>query len=193
MQEELPGSPLANWAALDETVVARIVELNELQSGRAVARFGWRTWLGRLAASGARSYFVLDTLRRHSDRSRVLLERCQETTRRYLDEVPEARDVVHWDFSPDNVLAVGGAVTGVIDWDGTRGGDRLFDLATIVYYAPPAAVVREYVVERIGERALAVYLAHLCLRQAEWSLRRHDAETGEWMLAYALSVAAAAP
>jgi hypothetical protein len=35
----------------------------------------------------------------------------------------------------------------------------------------------------------AVYQAHLCIRQAEWSLRRHDAATGERMLAYALEVA----
>jgi hypothetical protein len=39
----------------------------------------------------------------------------------------------------------------------------------------------------------AVYEAHLCVRQAEWSLRRHDEETGERMLAYSLIVALGFP
>jgi hypothetical protein len=39
----------------------------------------------------------------------------------------------------------------------------------------------------------AVYEAHLCVRQAEWSLRRHDEATGERMLAYALEVVSRFP
>jgi aminoglycoside phosphotransferase (APT) family kinase protein len=99
--------------------------------------------------------------------------RCRGVVERHARDVPRARDVVHWDFTPANVLGLDGEVTGVIDWGGTCSGDRLFDLATWHYDAADD-VLRDYVVERAGEGTMAVYLAHLAIRQAGWSVRHHS-------------------
>jgi aminoglycoside phosphotransferase (APT) family kinase protein len=138
--------------------------------------------------SGARSYLRLATLRDHSDRSRELLSRCQEAVQRFVDRVPEMEAIVHWDFTPDNVLLRDGRVSGVIDWEGVRAGDPAFDLVTLAFYAPGTPFLERAVVE-LDPGVRAVYQAHLCVRQAEWSLRRHDEATGERMLVYALEVA----
>jgi aminoglycoside phosphotransferase (APT) family kinase protein len=148
---------------------------------------GGSTTRGEL--SGARSYLRLATLRDHSDRSRELLSRCQEAVLRFVDRVPEMETIVHWDFTPDNVLVRDGRVSGVIDWEGVRAGDPAFDLVTLAFYAPGTPLLEDEL-SGLDSGLRAVYQAHLCVRQAEWSLRRHDEATGERMLAYALEVAA---
>jgi aminoglycoside phosphotransferase (APT) family kinase protein len=194
MQEELPGEPLEPWQPLPEVVAAQLLTLHELQAEAfPVATPGsWRRVVASSVLSGARSYLRLATLRDHSDRSRELLERCQAAVRRFGERVPETRAIVHWDFTPDNVLVRDGRVTGVIDWEGVRAGDPLFDLVTLAFYAPGTLLFEESLAG-LDSGVRAVYQAHLCVRQAEWSLRRHDAAKGERMLAYALEVASGFP
>jgi hypothetical protein len=45
-------------------------------------------------------------MRSHSRAAEVLLTRCQEIVRRHSERLPRRADIVHFDFSPDNVLAV---------------------------------------------------------------------------------------
>ena len=196
LQEELPGEPLEPWRPLPDGIAAELLALHELQSEafpRADAWAGsWRRVVASSVLSGARSYLRLATLRDHSDRSRELLARCQDTVRRFGERVPESDAIVHWDFTPDNVLARDGRVTGVIDWEGARPGDPRFDLVTLAFYAP-GTLLLEPALSGLDAGLCAVYQAHLCVRQAEWSLRRHDAATGERMLDYALEVASGFP
>ena len=196
LQEELPGEPLEPWRPLPEEIAAELLALLELQAEtfpRAGAWDGsWRRVVASSVLSGARSYLRLATLRDHSDRSRELLARCQDAVRRFGDRVPELDAIVHWDLTPDNVLARGGRVTGVIDWEGARPGDPRFDLVTLAFYAPGTAPVERAFFD-LDAGLRSVYQAHLCVRQAEWSLRRHDAATGERMLDYALDVASGFP
>jgi aminoglycoside phosphotransferase (APT) family kinase protein len=196
LQEELPGEPLEPWQTLPEEVAADLLTLLALQAEvfpRATTPAGsWQRVVASSVLSGARSYLRLATLRDHSERSRELLSRCQDAVRRFGERVPEMDAIVHWDFTPDNVLARDGRVSGVIDWEGARPGDPRFDLVTLAFYAPGTALV-ERALEDVDAGLRAVYQAHLCVRQAEWSLRRHDAATGERMLAYALEVASGFP
>jgi aminoglycoside phosphotransferase (APT) family kinase protein len=196
LQEELPGEPLEPWQTLPEEVAADLLTLLALQAEvfpRATTPAGsWQRVVASSVLSGARSYLRLATLRDHSERSRELLSRCQDAVRRFGERVPEMDAIVHWDFTPDNVLARDGRVSGMIDWEGARPGDPRFDLVTLAFYAPGTALV-ERALEDVDAGLRAVYQAHLCVRQAEWSLRRHDAATGERMLAYALEVASGFP
>ena len=156
VQEELPGEPLAPWEPLAAPVLARLLELNDLQAGQAPP--GPRRWPEPLVESvlhGGEGYMVLDTLRRHSHAARELLRRCQAAVVAHAPEAATRDDVVHWDFSPDNVLCSGDRVTGVIDWDGALAGDQLFDLATLLFYAPTTPGLRLLLLERAGERLLA--------------------------------------
>jgi len=192
LQEELPGEPLEPWCPLPDEIAAGLLSLLELHAEPFPAPVppagSWRRVVAASVRSGARSYLRLAALREHSDRSRELLARCQDAVRRFGERVPEADAIVHWDFTPDNVLVHGGRVSGVIDWEGSRPGDPQFDLVTLAFYAPGTPRLEEAVGSLDAGRR-AVYQAHLCVRQAEWSLRRHDAATGERMLSYALEIA----
>jgi aminoglycoside phosphotransferase (APT) family kinase protein len=194
LQEELPGEPLEAWRPLSEEIAAQLLALHELHAEAfpVAAAGSWRRVVAASVLSGARSYLRLATLRDHSDGSRELLARCQDAVRRCGDRVPETGAIVHWDFTPDNVLVRDGHVTGVIDWEGTRVGDPEFDLVTLAFYAPGTPLL-DQAVGALEPGLRSVYQAHLCVRQAEWSLRRHDAATGERMLAYALEVASGWP
>jgi hypothetical protein len=195
LQEELPGTPDRGWGAPGPAVLAQLLELNELQGGRAVDDD--RSWPASITESvtlGMPEYAQVGILGRHSDASRELLALCRRAVERYADSLQTRDDVVHWDFTRDNVLVDGDRLTGVIDWGGTRSGDRLFDLATLVYYARgEMPEVERYVVERIGRGGLAVYLSHIIVRQTDWSLRFHGLDTGEQVLTYGLELARAFP
>ena len=194
VQEELPGTPLRSFDPLDSAVADALLELNELQAGRAVVEpKDWPRALVHSVLVGEESYMVLATLRAHSEDARRLLARCQETVRRYASDSTTTDDVVHWDFHPANTLVADRRVTGVIDWDGTTSGDRLFDLATLLYYTPDERRIRRYVLERVGAGVLAAFHAHVCIREAEWCIRLHPPQTAESALRYALEVAAAFP
>ena len=196
VQEELPGEPAwPGWGVAPPVVMSRLLELNELQAGRAVD--GDSSWPDSIVESvrvGYSEYAVVGTLERHSDESRELLALCRTVAERHADAVRGPRDVVHWDFTLANVLVHGGEISGVIDWSGTRTGDRLFDLATLVYYARgEAPELERYVVERIGREGLSVYLAHMAVRQSDWSVRHHGREAGDEVVAYSLELARAFP
>lgn len=192
VQEELPGDPLGGWRV---PMHPRLLALNDLQAGRAVDDD--RSWPAPVVESilvGRDGYMILQTLFDHSPEGRELVELCQAAAIRNAEVLSTADDIVHWDFTAANVLATGGEISGVIDWGGTCSGDRLFDLATFLYYAGDAAPdLRAHIVERIGERGLSVYLAHMAIRQAEWSVRHHAEGAGWEMVRYGLKVARAFP
>ncbi len=191
VQEELPGAPMETLAKVPARITQRLLELNELQAGRAVDADG--SWPQRVIESvlvGFSDYMVLATLEKHSEDTRSLLRLCQGAVERHAAALSTTRDIVHWDFTHHNILCAEDLVTGVIDWGGTCSGDRLFDLATIVYYTGDATPkISEYVVDRIGPEGLSVYLAHLAIRQSDWSLRRHTARAADHAVSHALRLA----
>ena len=191
VQEELPGTPAwRGWGVAAPELMTRLLKLNELQEGRAVD--GDPSWPDSVVESvmvGFSEYAVVGTLEQHSDESRDLIRLCRRAVERYADGVRGHRDIVHWDYTLANVLVDRGRVSGVIDWGGTRTGDRLFDLATLIYYARgQAPELERYVVERIGREGLSVYLAHMCVRQSDWSVRHHEPPAGDEVVAYSLEV-----
>jgi aminoglycoside phosphotransferase (APT) family kinase protein len=191
VQEELPGVPTpGGWGASSPAVMSRLLELNELQESRAVDEdSSWPDVIAESVLTGFADYSMLEPLERHSDESRELLRLCQRAVTRHDDSLRGRRDIVHWDYTLSNVLIEDDRVTGVIDWAGTRSGDRLFDLATLIYYARgEAPELERYIMERIGEEGLAVYLAHMAVRQSDWSLRHHGTEAGDEVVAYSIEL-----
>lgn len=190
VQEELPGQPAGEWGGAPEAITARLLELNELQADSAIETD--RSWPERVVESvmvGYSDYMVLATLECHSDQSRQLLRLCQRAVETHKTAVRSRRDIVHWDFTLANVLVEHGRVSGVIDWAGTCSGDRLFDLATLIYYARgEAPPVERYMLDRIGAEGLSVYLAHMSIRQADWSLRHHGRAAGNEVISYSLEL-----
>jgi len=90
-------------------------------------------------------------------------------------------DIVHFDFNPGNILIADGQVRGVVDWDGATAGDRMFDVVTLLFYTRVDRVTRQalwdYLREHSSFPAVSLYLAHMIIRQLDWSIRHHEAES----------------
>jgi thiamine kinase-like enzyme len=97
-----------------------------------------------------------------------------------------AADAVHFDFHHGNILINDAGIASVIDWEGCRAGDRAFDLATLLYYSYPDLVLRNALWERAraiaSDEAMALFLAHLIVRQTEWSIRLETPAAAEHYL-----------
>jgi aminoglycoside phosphotransferase (APT) family kinase protein len=101
----------------------------------------------------------------------------------HQDEPHRTNDIVHTDFQQANILVDDGQISGVVDWDGSFAGDCTFDIATLLFYSYDVPEMREqlwhYALARASLKLLSVYMAHLILRQVDWSLRYHDQATSE--------------
>ncbi len=177
VMEELPSSPLELWQPLDAASTARVIELNELQAGKCVRNAP--PWPERIYDDVLRGHYHVDleVLGRHAP---DLLARCRASVE--AASLDDPGDVVHWDFTTANVLASGGTITGVVDWDGVCNGDRLFDLVTLFYYTRTAAL-REYVLARLSEQIYAAYLAAIVVRHTAFSLKFHAPDEGRELIA----------
>ena len=183
IQELLPGAPVEN---LPRALVPNALELIALQ--RDVGLTGRRPWVDDIVTSvleGRTGYCEHAAMAEHSDVTRGLLDRL----RRIADgarTVPVSQtDVVHYDFSPYNILASAGRITAVVDWDGATSGDAAFDLVTLASYTYDYAVRDELLGAAAASTdpdALPLYAAHMVLRQVDWSLRHDDEGTVEWFL-----------
>jgi aminoglycoside phosphotransferase (APT) family kinase protein len=168
-------------------MVRELIAINRIQAG--LAGDLPPEWPARVidgVMKGFAEYCVIDTLRHYSAESAALLKELQELVVRHYDEEFVTRDIVHWDFNPGNVLRDGNRITGVVDWDGVCAGDRGFDLATFLFYSYGNREVRDPLwheaIDCSGHGALSVYLAHMIVRQIDWSIRHHPpAWTAYWM------------
>lgn len=177
VQAMMPGKPTPRITA---PMVDELIAINRLQAG--IGDDLPAEWPSRVVdgvVKGFERYCVIDTLRREPS-TRAMLETLQELVVRHTGEISITGDIVHWDFNPGNVLVDGDRITGVIDWEGACAGDRGFDLATLLFYSYDDREVREplgrEVLDCSGHSALAVYLAHMIVRQVDWSMRHHGPE-----------------
>jgi Ser/Thr protein kinase RdoA (MazF antagonist) len=184
MQTALLGRPLAHQTQRLPHLLPRLLALHELHVGQAPTQSPdvWPDEVVRTVLVGGEGYCRHEALREHSAATRTLLQTLQALVIRHRGALPMRQDIVHFDFQPMNVLVEGERISGVVDWDGARVGDAAFDLATLLYYTyEDDTQVRAELWTRglamTTPGAFAIYLAHLILRQADWSLRLHDAPT----------------
>jgi Phosphotransferase enzyme family len=202
VQQALPGRPML--IANAETV-NQLVAFNDLHVDRGgwladafPARPTWAEEVVRAVTDGyaEHDYCVLESLTTYSVTTAELLEVLQTFVTHCADLVAasKAQDIVHFDFSTANVLLAGGRVVGVVDWEGVRAGDRLFDLATLLFYTVPVPEVHERLwklaLERGRPGVLGVYLAHMIVRQIDFSIRHHGAAAVNHWLTYARDLVA---
>lgn len=184
IQAMMPGRPCRRFNA---SLARELIAINRLQTG--LAGDLPPEWPSRVidgVLKGFDGYCEIKTLRRYSVETAALLETLQNLVVHHSAEIFITRDIVHWDFNPGNVLSDGTRITGVIDWDGVCAGDRSFDLSTCLFYSYDDREVRDLLWREVsnssGHGALSVYLAHMIVRQVDWSIRHHDsAWTAGWM------------
>jgi len=182
-----PGPGEAIDADLVEAVLPALLDAVELQADAGdLAVAPWPGWLLDTLASGGDGYCLHETMRRRPD-TRSLLDRVVDIGCEFGRGPVRTTDIVHFDLSPANVLHEGGHLTGVVDWNvpfvGASQGDRGFDVATLLFYGYDNTRTRDRLWAHAsaisGARWVAVYLAHLALRQVEWSVRHHPGSFGE--------------
>src|SRR5206468_13010278 len=111
---------------------------------------------------------------------RALLPALRRIGDRCGPAIPAGQVFVHYDFTPANLLYDGAAITLVIHINPpVLAGDRAFDLATLLFYHYDQEEIRGLLRGRLlalaGPRSACAYLAHMVLRQVDWSLRHHPA------------------
>jgi hypothetical protein len=182
IQERLPGSVLeSSRQASSQPALARLmpdlIRLNDAQAGLGDGHGGWPELLTGTLTHGGDAYCLHSTLA-----SRPGLRDLLEIVRRIGDScgpaIPAGRDFAHFDFTLANLLTDGTAVTGVIDVNPPLlTGDRAFDLATLLFYLYDHDDIRHVLGTRLLElsswQAARAYLAHMVLRQVDWSVRHH--------------------
>ena len=176
LQERLPGTvlervPVPGW------LVPEVLRLNDAQAGLGDGTSRLSDLIAATLTTGGDGYCVHATLQARPD-TRDLLAVVRQTAGRCLAEIPEGGDFVHYDFTPANLLTADPGISGVIDINPPAlTGDRAFDLATMLFYLYDRDDIRERLrgraLELSNERALDAYLAHMLLRQVDWSLRHH--------------------
>jgi len=180
LTERVDGVPMGQPAIDQLPAVRRVIILQ-----RAIG-LGHGDWVEHMVSSitdGCVGYCEHAAMQRHSDATRALLERLRRVADACRDVDVPTDDAVHYDFSPYNVLVHGDDIAGVVDWGGARLGDAAFDLVTLAFYTFETRVRDALLVvanESTSPAAIELYVAHMILRQTDWSLRHGDPATAEW-------------
>jgi Ser/Thr protein kinase RdoA (MazF antagonist) len=182
LQECLPGTVLERRADLADSaalsgLLPELLRLNDAQAGLGSGAYRLSELIITTLTVGGEGYCVHATLEERPD-TRDLLGALRRTAGRCLPAIPECDDYVHYDFTLANLLTDGSGITGVIDINPPPlTGDRAFDLVTLLFYLYDRADIRDRLraraMELTGDRAVRAYLAHMVLRQVDWSLRHH--------------------
>jgi len=184
IQQRMPGSTLERGQhEPDRQLVSRLLpgllRLNDAQAGLGTGPRRWRSLITQTLTTGGDGYCLHSSLHA-SPQARDLLPVLRRIGECCGPAIPNGQDFVHYDFAPGNLLTDGTAITGVIDINPpVLAGDRAFDLATLLFYYYDHDDIRDLLRGRLldlaGPRAAAAYLAHMVLRQVDWSLRHHPA------------------
>jgi aminoglycoside phosphotransferase (APT) family kinase protein len=179
--ERVAGEPLEGMTV---AWVPRVVALVDQQRDTRVP--GRMPWVDDIVGSlleGRDGYCELPSIRAAYP---ALLTRLQRIAEQSRGVAVATTDAVHFDLSPGNIIADGDRITGIVDWQGATSGDAAFDLVTMAFFTDDRAIQRALLTEahrRTDPRALPLYVAHMVLRQVDWSLRYHAPEHVEWNVA----------
>jgi aminoglycoside phosphotransferase (APT) family kinase protein len=167
---------------VSDRVITTLLSLNQLQTAVGTAgSTDWTTYITGSLLNGCDGYCEHEPLRGYDRRTAALLDTIHAAGEAI--EILPSGDAVHVDFHHRNVLVAHGAVSAVIDWEGCRSGDSVFDLVTLAFGLTVAQVstkASDRVWETVRQRSIPdvrrAYVAHMALRQVDWSIRHRTAE-----------------
>ncbi len=120
--------------------------------GRGMAS-GWRDFLREIAYEEVEQDYFGKWHHMFDDTflERDVFEKIYQHMLSLLDSCPEERYLVHGSISFNNMLALNGKLTAVLDWLDARYGDFVYDIAILDYWSPRLRVsehFRQYYQER---------------------------------------------
>ncbi|MEQ4204683.1 aminoglycoside phosphotransferase family protein [Actinopolymorpha sp. B9G3] len=187
VQERLPGAPPSHP---DRALVEQLVELVEGFAGLLADRPDVERPDMWLRGSGP-GFCLHRPLELHNVRTRRLLEWVR-TVGASEPTTMTGDDLVHLDYHPGNVLvagsmpAGGGAITGIVDWDGIGRGDRRFCLVTLRFAMMSDPTLGRWLDglldDLLDPATLRLYWAHMSLRQVDWAIRHFSpGDVEDWL------------
>jgi Ser/Thr protein kinase RdoA (MazF antagonist) len=189
IQELLDGRPPAT---LLPSHIDQLIAFNELQRDTQRRAPEWGEFIGSTLLHGADGYCLHEPLRRHSPQAAELLERVIAIGRETDPGDLPACDIAHFDLHHLNVLVQGDRVTGVIDCEGARTGDRAFDLVTLLICSDEGRLdedAQEWLWSLLQERRrpepLRAYMAHMSLRLTSWWAVHHPRDAPDRWIGHA--------
>lgn len=174
LQSALPGVPAAR---LTDRQLDQLLVLLELQAGQAVSdEQDWAAYVAAVVFDDASGW--ARTLRRHSAATSAVLGRAERLAAGKRACRRNRGDIVHGDLGLDNVLVEGDRISGIVDWDAAGCGDRVLDLAKLLFYSYGNRSVQARLHDRMlqlsGRDGVHVYLTYTILAQLDWSIRHHS-------------------
>jgi hypothetical protein len=156
-----------------------LFRLNDAQAGLGGGGADWRHLITTTLLAGDDGYCLHSTMAARPD-TRDMLAAVRGIGATCGSAIPPGVDFTHFDFHFLNLLSDGATITGVVDINPPPlAGDRAFDLATLVFYVYDHDELRRRILDRLfglaGRQAARAYLAHMALRQVEWSVRHYPA------------------
>jgi Phosphotransferase enzyme family len=186
IQGWMPGTASDDVPA---SVLEDLVAHNRLQSGAGRGGTGWKAYVRRSLLVGLEGYCEHGSLQRHSPATRDLLAQARAAGNALSKVDLVEDDAVHLDFHHRNALCCDGRLSAVIDCEGYRTGDRVFDLVTLAFGLSvaecPAFAQRDLWRQIRADRDKVIadaYVAHQALRQVDWSIRhRAPSDVASWL------------
>jgi aminoglycoside phosphotransferase len=176
VQERLEGNRVEE---LDPRLLGEVIAFSRLQAdiGRNLPDvYNWSRQLDAWMAMRADD--VIEVVRQYSRDGAELAERLAGVVEASRGRSLHTGDVVHGDFIATQLLAQGGALSGVVDWDAAGRGDRGQDLALLFYNIFAQADRRQRNVDAQVVETLGLHGVDLC-----------GSDRFGWFLAYEILVA----
>ena len=179
VQERMPGAELSDGSV--SRFLPELFRLNDAQAGLGTGseadRSQWRSLIAGTLEAGGDGYCVHATLESRPD-TRAMLDVIRRVGERCGASIPDGNDFVHYDFTSANLLTDGVSITAVLDVNPpVLAGDRAFDVATLLFYLYDDEDTRFRLRRRLlgltDRSAVDAYLAHMVLRQVDWSVRHY--------------------
>lgn len=144
------------------------------------------SWHDFLASEGTYGAFVdwEQTLSQADPGQRRLIEAAWAAAAGLMDACPEERALVHGDYTYDNLLTDGDRITGVIDWNVSLYGDRLWDVAWTDLWCPDITFAAAYLgafPAGNSERRLLCYQLLIAAQAIGFYLQTGQPEKAPWI------------
>ncbi len=174
LEDELPG--LATEKPTPEQVTA-LINLIELQKGKAISEvqgqdWGWYIQSAVFKGEGS----LVRMLMLFGPETSSLAAQIEGMVMGLDNLMLEKGDLVHGDFTIDQVLTQGQNISAVLDWDQVGYGDRLIDLVGLWFsladQPEASAQIMNHMLQVSKPETIKVYAAYKMLALLAWQINK---------------------